>query len=427
MKKLLNYKKIHFVGILGSSMRNLAKITEKFGILISGSDIDYNGESLGNFVVKKRFSPEELMGVDLVVYSSAVPENDFERKIAQELKIETASRAEFLGKLSQEFRKVIAVSGTHGKTTTSAMIGELLKFLDLSPALHIGGDYKNFFPFKKDYFVTEACEYKNSFLSLTPDISLILNVEYDHPDCFSSLKDVEKSFQAFAQNTKQDGFIISECGTDFGENKNNLHVFKDIKYEIIGENNGFFSFSPILFEEKLPDVHLKVRGIHNVKNACFALLAVFSLGLPVAPCCKALESFTGAERRYQKVVKNGCEFVVDYAHHPTEIKTAIAVARMDGKRVKVYFQPHTYSRTKALFDEFCEALSLADEVVIIKEFPARETPSCGKNAYELYLALRSTMHCSYVDYIPKDKIFKENTQNTTILVLGAGDIGEILI
>lgn len=428
MENLTNYSKIHFIGILGSSMRNLAVFAQKFGISVSGSDKNFTNQFIApDITINKSFDYHALCDVDLVVYSSAIPENDRELCYFKSRGVQCISRAQFLRLLSKQFKTVIAVSGSHGKTTVSAMTAHVFSMLGLSPALHIGGNYKQFFPFSQDFFITEACEYRDSFLSLSPDVGVVLNVEYDHPDYFASFQDVYSSFEKFVKNIPSSGTLITGKNVLL-EAPNSLKIGKNAYAQNVREKNGFFAFTPVIDDEILPEVTLSVPSYHNVENALIVLLIAKACGLNLSLSCKALSSFSGVDRRFQKVVKDNKEYILDYAHHPTEIKATIDTARLFKKPVTVYFQPHTYSRTKALIQEFCQVLTTADEVVIVQEFPSRENKEMGVSAYELFLKISPFVPSIYQTIIDaKERILKEDTDKHTVLVLGAGDIDTILV
>ena len=428
MKNLINYSKIHFIGILGSSMRNLALFAQNFGISVSGSDKSFTNQFISQgILIKKSFAKRELLDVDLAVYSSAIPENNAELRFFKKRGVPCISRAQFLRLLSNEFKTVIAVSGSHGKTTVSAMTAHVFSTLGLSPALHIGGNYKRFFPFSRDFFITEACEYRDSFLTLSPDVGVVLNVEYDHPDYFASLQDVYSSFEKFSKNIRPSGTLI--MGKKVLLNApNTLKVGENAYAQNVREKDGFFSFTPIIDGKVLPDITLSTQGEHNVKNALIVLLIAKACGLDLSCVCFALRSFTGVDRRFQKVIKNNKEYILDYAHHPTEIKATIDTAKLFKKPVTVYFQPHTFSRTKALLDEFCSVLTTADKVVIVQEFPSREGKEMGVSAYELFLKINPYIPSIYQTLSEaKERILQEDTDKNTVLVLGAGDIDTILL
>lgn len=424
-------KKIHFIGVLGSSMSRLAVITKSYGVLVSGSDKNYSSTLktlISNGIhAYLGYNLDYIKNADVVVYSSAIPKEDEELNFAKSLNKKILSRAEFLGILSSNFNKTIAISGTHGKSTVTAMLGEIFALKGLCPAVHLGGAYKEFEPFKNEYFITEACEYKQSFLSLKPYISVVLNVESDHPDCFSSLDEVYESFDKFLNNTRREGIKIIGENLSFNNHKKCLQIGIDAKATKIEQNNGFFSFVPIIREKIYPRVSLAVRGKHNVTNSLFVLLIADIEGVEPEISVEGLMNFTGVNRRYQQLGKiNGAPVITDYAHHPTEILASIKTAKLHSNSVTVYFQPHTYSRTAKLFNEFLDALKEADKVIIVEEFPARETPNMGKSAKDLADALMKTKKCEYATLKDAHELlYLKTTPSETVLLVGAGNIDSI--
>ncbi|MBQ2714811.1 MAG: hypothetical protein IJF76_04180 [Clostridia bacterium] len=417
-------KTVYFMGALGSSMSNLALISQKFGAKVWGHDRAWREGENYPFSITKEFDEDRARISDLIVYTSAIPQNSPEMEFVKKLNIPTLSRAEFLGEISKNFKTTIAISGSHGKTTVTAMVGNILSALNLSPAVHLGGNYP-ITDFREDYFVTEACEYKDSFLSLHPDVAVVLNVEYDHPDYFKQKSDLVASFCKFIKGIRKGGILISN-GCVGGDTKE-LQINRDILCESMVEENGYYSFIPVLYGKRLDRITLSIPGKHNVQNALFALLVAHALKLPLSHACATLSSFHGVDRRYQKIRAPFGEFTLDYAHHPTEIKCAIDTAKCAKKPIVVYFQPHTYSRTKALFDDFVSALKEGDKVVIIEEFSARELPSDGKRAKDIYEAL---LDSTKTIYLQKDEVYsyftKEDFSNNTVLVLGAGDVNRLV-
>ncbi len=425
-----NVKKVHFIGVLGSSMSNLALISKALGFSVSGSD--KNDNSLLSNLKKKGIDAylgadaKRVKSADLVVYSSAVPESDSELKSARKFNKQVLPRAEFLGELSSLFDKVIAVSGTHGKSTVTAMLGEIFSLADYAPCVHLGGAYKDFGKFETKYFITEACEYKESFLTLTPDVAIVLNVESDHPDYFKSMSELYRAFTSFIERSKPNApTLIGEKVKISDEDK--LKIGRDAYTIKTNEKDGFFTFVPVIRGKTYPTVSLKVRGEHNVENALFALLVADIEGIKPEIAVKAIEGFSGVGRRYQTVGKiNGATVISDYAHHPTEIIASIKTAKLHSKTVTVYFQPHTYSRTEKLFSSFLSAFDGADKLIIVEEYPARETPDMGKSAKELADALSLRRKCTYASLrTAKELLYSTAYVDETILLIGAGNIDTI--
>lgn len=359
--------RIHFIGIKGISMEFLARLCERFGMEVSGSDIKSGGHKASN-----------VHGADAVVYSYAIGENNPEFAEAKRLGIPMLSRAELLGKLSHKYDKVIAISGTHGKTTTTGMF--MSAMCDLDPTVHIGGTIKGKLGNigSRKLFITEACEYCESFLSLCPDVGVVLNVELDHADYYKTYANFYDAFEKFAGRCK----VAFVCGDNeaktlrgsektftFGTGEN-----CDYCARITGNAGGYYSFTPYFRGERLDDVTLNVRGAHNVTNAMAVVAYCHFAGLPYG----GISDFSGVDRRNETLcVHGGVEYISDYAHHPHEIQCTLEMLKQVYKRVLTVFEPHTYSRTQAFYKEFAAALSLSDEVLLLPVYAARETPIAG--------------------------------------------------
>ncbi len=386
--------KIHFVGALGVGMRPLMQLSRKMSHIVSGSDREGGEEykrltSLG-YDVKLSHRSENAKDADLVVYTLAAEKDNPEIVYAEANGIPTASRAEYLGALMEMYKLRIGVSGSHGKSTTSAMIDKILETAGLSPTTVIGANLSDTgSPLrigKNEYFVYEACEYKDSFLYFSPTYALFCNLELEHVDYFENLERIKDSFLK-AINTAKVAFIniddenlaslISKTNTGtvtFGENEQ-----AEYRGELLPDDNGRYKVKiqhggGVVFEAKL-----SVIGKHNAKNALAAASLSLYLGVPGEKIKIALESFFGIERRLEVIGKRGEATVYyDYAHHPTEIKNAIeAVRSVSRGKLCVVFKPHTYSRTSFFLDGFCDALSLADRVYICEISAIREENSDG--------------------------------------------------
>lgn len=395
---LNNVKKIHFVGIGGSGMCPMAEILNKEGFEITGSDI-YESDTLER--IKALHIPvyighkkENVLGKDLIVYTAAVKRNNPELLAAQEFNIPAIERSVMLGLVTKRYSKSIAVSGTHGKTSTTAMITQILTTGKADPTAIIGGKL----PFiggnsrvgKSDIIVCEACEYVDTFLQLHPYISVILNIDADHLDYFGSLENIKKSFNKFGNQTS--GLIIYN-----GDDKNSVDTVNDINIKKLSfglnENNDYYakdittksgakmSFSLMKKGQKLCDIELNVPGKHNIYNALAAAVVADYLSIDTEFIKKALSEFTGVHRRFE-ILGNPNDIVVadDFAHHPTEITAILNSAMSMGfNTVWAVFQPHTYSRTAILINDFAKALSIADKVIISEILAVRE-----ENTYNIY-------------------------------------------
>ncbi len=395
---LNNVKKIHFVGIGGSGMCPMAEILNKEGFEITGSDI-YESDTLEriralHIPVYIGHKKENVLGKDLIVYTAAIKRNNPELLAAQEFNIPAIERSVMLGLVTKRYSKSIAVSGTHGKTSTTAMITQILTTGKADPTAIIGGKL----PFiggnsrvgKSDIIVCEACEYVDTFLQLHPYISVILNIDADHLDYFGSLENIKKSFNKFGNQTS--GLIIYN-----GDDKNSVDTVNDINIKKLSfglnENNDYYakdittksgakmSFSLMKKGQKLCDIKLNVPGKHNIYNALAAAVVADYLSIDTEFIKKALSEFTGVHRRFE-ILGNPNDIVVadDFAHHPTEITAILNSAMSMGfNTVWAVFQPHTYSRTAILINDFAKALSIADKVIISEILAVRE-----ENTYNIY-------------------------------------------
>ena len=413
-------------------MSGLAHILKDRGFTVSGSDMKPSAstDALVSEGVNVLFGQEEghirdaHPAIDAVCYTAAIHPDNPEYIAAESLGIPMLSRAELLGQLMEEYPLPVAISGTHGKTTTTSMLSAILLEASLDPTLLIGGVYEPIGGTVRighsGYFVTEACEYTNSFLEFRPRIGVILNIEADHLDFFKDLEDVRRSFKKFALLLPKDGTLIIN------------RDIPDLDAFVEGIDCNIVKFGGDLPE----GLSLQVPGDHNKDNALAALAAADALGIERDISFRALHGFGGAERRFQyKGVFNGAKVYDDYAHHPTEIRAALTAAKgMEGfKRVICVFQSHTYTRTKALLDEFAEALTLADEVLIVPIFPARETDTLGMSEEVMAASVRSLGHTceAFPDFSSAEDYLRKNcTKDDLLITMGAGDvvlIGERLV
>jgi len=440
-------KHIHFIGIGGISLSSLAALALSFGAVVSGSDISLNEQTenleKSGAKIYNEHNAKNVFGADVVVYSSAIKEDNTELKEAKFQKILVLKRAEFLSEISKEYKTVIAVAGSHGKTTTTAMISKILIDAGVNPTVHIGGDYNfiggNYCIGSKEYFVTEACEYKDNFLYLTPKISVILNIAPDHLDYFKTLENIKLSFFKFAQKTQKDGFIVANAD----EKCIKLPFFKK-KFKFSAENKGYlnaanirqekdgsFSFCPIVDGAIKPRIKLGVFGQHNIYNALASIMVCLLLNIDLKKIGQSLKTFYGVKRRFEKVGKiNGANIIIDYAHHPEEIEKSIKTAKILTKgQVFAVFQPHTYSRTASLFNDFIYSLKDADERAYYTIFPAREEPMPGITHTLLAQKSNELKLPAYAIDNEEDlynAIMVHAKPENTIILLGAGDFVKIV-
>ena len=438
---------VHFIGIGGISMSGLAEILLEEGFTITGSDskespLTKKLESEGAHIFYGQKAENITDGIDCVVYTAAISSANPELLEAASRKIPMLTRAELLGQLMKNYDTPIAVSGTHGKTTTTSMISHILLAGDLDPTISVGGILKaiggNIRVGRSETFITEACEYTNSFLHFFPKISVILNIEEDHMDFFKDLEDIRSSFRRFAQLLPADGtLVINGDIKDYEEICSGLSCRVitygsspefDYHAENVSYNSqGFVSFDLIRRNGSQDHIDLSVTGDHNVSNALSAVAVAELLDIPMETVRKGLLSFTGTDRRFEyKGEFNGVTVVDDYAHHPTEITATLQAAKHHPHNcVWCVFQPHTYTRTKAFFHEFAEALSHADHLVLADIYAARETDTLGISSSDL--AEEAAKLGTDTHYFPSfaeiEDFLKQNCAPGDLLItMGAGDI-----
>ena len=430
---------IFFIGIGGISMSGLAKVLVDRGFQVSGSDNQETEltkmlEQHGAKVYYGGQKAENITDdIDVVVYTAAIHPDNPEYIACVDKKIPMMTRAELLGELMENYKNSIAVSGTHGKTSTTSM----LSYISLGGMLaHIGGNIR---VGRGETFLTEACEYTNSFLELKPLVGIILNVEADHLDFFKDLDDIRLSFRKFASGIKEGGtlvinhsihnkeYIIGDFkGTviSFGEG-GDMHA-RNIVFDALG-NPGFEVYYK---DEKLGDVQLLVPGKHNVDNALAAIATAYSLGIDFDAIKQGLVSYSGVDRRFQYKGKcNGATVIDDYAHHPQEIEATLNAAKhYPHKKLYVVFQPHTYTRTIALLPEFAKALENADVVILAEIYAAREINTTGVSAEDISKLMDQTKVKSF--YLPtfeeiEDYLRSHLEEGDLCITMGAGNVTEI--
>lgn len=441
---------VHFIGIGGISMSGLAEILMKEGFTVSGSD---NKESSltdhltdkGAVIFYGQKASNIIDGINVVVYTAAIHEDNEEFMEAKRQGLPMLSRAELLGQLMTNYDTPIAVSGTHGKTTTTSMLSHIFLAGDMDPTISVGGILKaihgNIRVGSSGLFVTEACEYTNSFLHFFPKISVILNIDADHLDFFKDLDDIRHSFRLFAELLPEDGTLVINGDIEnlsyitdglacrvvtFGREASLDYSASDIQYD----EQGNASFD--LIRHGIPSGHvtLSVGGEHNVYNALSAIAVADLLGVSAETIQEGLLSFHGTDRRFEyKGEFNGITVIDDYAHHPTEIEATLkSAAHYPHRELWCIFQPHTYTRTKALFDEFAQALSHTDHLILADIYAARETDTLGISSEQLARAAAS-YGCDAI-YLPSfdeiEKYVRDHCQSGDLLItMGAGDVVNI--
>lgn len=434
-------KNIHIIGIGGISLSGLATILINNGYVVSGSDtvktnITEKLEKLG-IKVYYRHDASNISGADTVVYSFAISQDNPEIVEAKRLGITILSRAELMGKIASSYKKVISIAGSHGKTTTTGMISTIFIYANKKPTIHIGGELPiiggNICLGGKDYFITEACEYHDSFLFLNSDISVILNVQPDHLDYFKNMSNLQNSFEKFAKNTKLNGLVVINkedvncnkisCNAKtitYGINSGILHA------ENIYEVNECYCYDLYLGKNFLFKVELSVEGEHNIYNSLAAIAVALNEKIKPETIKLALKEYLPSKRRFNKLKIDGKALVVhDYAHHPTEIAANIksAMHLTKGKLV-VVFEPHTFSRTQYLWKEFTECFSGADLVLLTPIYPAREPPIEGITSDNLAKCIKNVQANTAKNFEEAYNCLQRylNCPDNTILILGAGTI-----
>ncbi len=444
------YKKIHFVGIGGAGMSGIAEVLHNMGFIISGSDISRKETTirLENLGIKIYYEHDKknVLDKDLVVYSSAISFDNPELISAQELNIPIIPRAEMLSEIMR-VKFSIAVSGAHGKTTTTSMIGYAIKELD--PTIVVGGILKGVESTaklgKSDFIVVEADESDKSFLKLFPSIAVITNIDREHLDTYRNLIDIKRAFLDFANSVPFYGAVILNV-----DEKDNLDILPFIEKRVISYGiieDAFVSARDIEFKDLgssydlyingkfVSKVHLKVPGIHNVKNSLSAIAVAYELDLNLKNAIEGLFEFTGVRRRFEIKGYFGSALVIDdYGHHPTEIENVIKTARMYfNKKLIVVFQPHRYTRTKFLYNEFASVLSKADEIILLPIYPAGEKPILGISSELIYnklLNYNSNVRIFSTKEEVCDYLKNYKDSDVIIITLGAGDVykvGELVL
>lgn len=441
---------VHFIGIGGINMSALAEICINKGYKVTGSDmqdsylIDHL-RSLGAKVVIGQKKENITDDINMVIYTAAISNDNEEFQAAKEKNILMINRAAFLGQIMREYKNSIAVSGTHGKTSTTSMLSTIFNHAEKDPTILVGGNLStiggNVRIGNSEHFITEACEYVDSFLNFNPFISLVLNIEEDHLDYFSGLDEIKASFNKFGKLLPEDGFFIingdSENTKDitydvkasvirFGQKDTNDAIISDISYD----ENGYARFNLKYKGAALGRFDLSIYGLHNVFNATAAIVAAIVSNIDIDTIKEGIKEYKGVGRRFEKKGEyKGALVIDDYAHHPTEIKATLASAKnLKKDKMWVVFQPHTYTRTKALFDEFSQAFHAADKVIVADIYAAREQDPGDINSKMLV----ESLYTNHVDaiYLPSfDDItnyLRENVgPNDMVITCGAGPIFKV--
>ena len=451
---------IHFIGIGGISMSAIAELLHRKGFRISGSDDRKSRhteqlEALGIEIMYGNRASNIREGVDLIVYTAAIREDNLEYKAALASGIPMLSRAELLGQIMLAYKDAVGIAGTHGKTTTTSMLSLIQLDAGFDPTILVGGDLPdiegNLRMGASSHLVMEACEYTNSFLHFFPKHAIILNIEADHLDFFKDLDDIRHSFRRYAELLPEGGHLVINGKIERLSELTEGLSCKVITFGVtdsastasfdysatppVFDNLGRASFEVFHNGNTLGCIKLSVPGIHNVENALAAIAMGHSLGAEMEACRSALARFTGTKRRFElKGTLGGITIIDDYAHHPAEIRAALTSARAYGThRIVCVFQPHTYTRTRALLPDFADALTLADLVVLPDIYPAREEDPGDISSRDLERLLKEKGKDVY--YFPsfgeiEDFLLEKCCDGDLLITMGAGDvvnIGEFLL
>lgn len=441
---------IHLIGIGGTGISSIARVLLERGFTVSGSDRTLSPLALelkkAGVTVFEGHAPENIKGADMVVRSSAILDDNVEVMEATRLNIPVLKRSDFLGSLMQK-NIGIAIAGSHGKTTTSALMAWSLYRLGLDPSYILGGVSKNLginaHAGTGDFFVIEADEYDRMFLGLNPGAILITNVEYDHPDCYPTPESYIEAFKDFIKRLKPNGFILADYDSvvvdqlfdSIPPNTNaftyGLHSLADYRAVNLKQNPiGGFTFDVVFTPDSLPitTVSLQIPGEHNVRNALGVIAVHHQLGTNVHVAAQSLSEFKGTGRRFDVVGEvNGITVIDDYAHHPTKIKATLAAARSryPGRRLVAVWQPHTYSRTRALAADFIRSLENADLIIVSEIYASREKIE-DYSSKELVqeMDLRKALYISGIPEITR-YLNKHLLPGDVLIVLSAGDADQI--
>ena len=438
---ITDHQVIHLIGIGGCSMNGLAQVLAARGYTVRGSDSTTSPftERLAQLGIPVTIgqAAENVEGADLVIYSAAIKADNPERVRARELGIPELERSQALGQLSQGYKTVVGVAGCHGKTTITSMLAMISQQGGLDATVHIGG-FTEFLQGgtrigSQDLFITEACEYVGSFLTLHPTIAIINNIDNDHLDYYKTIENIQAAFQQFIGLLPQDGWLFA-CTDDprvrqlfapFPGNKISYgmasadYMPADIRYD----HDGCPSYDLTFRGKTLGRIQLHVQGTHQIIDSMAAAAVALHLGAAFQDIAAALAKFQNTRRRFEYYgERGGVRVYHDYAHHPGELHALLTTARTMGyQRVICAFQPHTYSRTKALFSQFVEELKLPDVTVLAEIYAAREQNDIGISSQDLAREIPGAIYCSSLEKVT-DTLASLAQPGDLILTVGAGDI-----
>lgn len=438
---------IHMIGIGGISMSGLAEILKNRGYNVKGSDA--NNSNIINKLIKNDIpvtighSANNIEGADAVIFTAAIKKDNPEYVEAEKRRIPLIERSVLLGEITRMYKNTIAIAGTHGKTTTTSMIATAFLECEKDPTVSVGGELDvidgNYRIGNSEIFITEACEYVESFLQFSPKVEVILNIEADHLDYYKDIEHIKSSFKKFQNRLVEDGITVINA-----DDKNSEGLLdSDYKIATFGiKNKADYTAKNIVFEKErttydlyiknkyISSVELKVPGVHNIYNslACIAVCDIYNLNLDKVK--SSLAKFSGAKRRFEMKGKcNGATVYDDYAHHPSEIKAVLSAAKeKKSNRLVCVFQPHTYTRTKALLNEFSNAFYDADDVIITDIYAAREKDTGEISSKDLVDMIKNTSkNATYMkNFNEIQEYLKEKLQaGDLFLTIGAGDVYKI--
>ena len=434
--------RVHLAGIGGVSMCPLAEVLAGMGLQVQGSDMSESDTvrqlRAQGIPVAVGHSAENLKDCALVIRTAAIHDDNPEIAGAIARGIPVYERAQAWGAIMQHYQNAVCISGTHGKTTTTSMATHIFMAAQADPTVMIGGTlpllHSGYRVGRGDTIILESCEYCNSFLNFFPTVAVILNVEADHLDFFKDLADIEHSFHAFADLVPQRGYIISNADDPGAREavKGLSHpVFTfgiadpdaDCTAHNVAFHDGCPTFDVVIRGETYAHVELHISGRHNILNSLAAASAAYVLGIPGSAVEEGLATFHGAGRRFEhKGTFHGADVFDDYAHHPAELHALLTTAQSMGyERVICAFQPHTYTRTKALFDDFVRELQLPDVTILAEIYAAREKNDIGISSQDLAAKIPGAVYCSTLDQVA-DQLAELARPGDLILTVGAGDI-----
>ncbi len=444
-----SYNHVHFIGIGGISMSGLAEILISKGYFVSGTDSSNSSivEHLKNIGARIYIGHniENVLGADLVIYTDAISNDNIELIAARSLNVPVVDRASFLGAIMKNYNHSIAVSGTHGKTTTTSMLATIINHSDLNPTILLGGELDDIGGNVKlgsdNYLLTEACEYKANILKYFPSIAVVLNIDEDHLDFFKSIDHITDTFMKYINNLKEEDTLIANIDdpqvkkltevaksklVTIGVENTADYVARNIQFDLAG----YPSFDLYIKDVFEGNIKLSVMGIHNVYNSLAAIAASYYINVNKELIMDKITSYTGVHRRLElKGYLGNVRIIDDYAHHPTEIKASLSAVRNSTKeKVFCIFQPHTFTRTKALLDSFSEAFTDADRVIIADIYAARELDNGEVHSRDLAnLIKRRGIDSLYLGSFKEieDFILYEARNHDTVITMGAGNIYQV--